>query len=348
MTEVPPATLRLSIDRSALAQNWHTLDRLSGTARAGAAIKADCYGLGVDLCLPALVGAGARDFFVAHWSEVPPALRHIEAAQLSVLHGVNSAAEAGFAISTGVRPVINSLHQAQVWNEAGGGACHLMVDTGINRLGVAVSELGDSAIGRLDVHALMSHLACADEDSHFNARQLHLFEQARSEVAHRETSLANSAGLTLSEAYHHDLTRPGLALYGGVPRPELHGLVRQVAYPQAMVLQRRRLTAGDRVGYNGRFVAPADMDVATVSIGYADGLLRAWRGQHVTFEGRELPILGQVSMDMIVVDIADAPHLQPGEWIDIPYDLPIAAEETGLSQYELLTVLGSRFERRYR
>ena len=222
MTSPPPPTLRLRIDADALGSNWRALDRLSRPGRAGAAIKADCYGLGIDRCLPVLRDAGARDFFVAHWQEVGPALTHIPAAQLSVLHGPLDDAEAAYARETGVRPVINSLHQAQVWTRTGGGPCDLMVDTGINRLGIAPREAGDPAIAALEVQTLMSHLACADEDSSaMNPRQLAAFRAILAQVPHREASLANSAGIGLGPDYAFDLTRPGLSLYGGAQHPAL-------------------------------------------------------------------------------------------------------------------------------
>ena len=125
MTRPPPPSLRLHIDNEALAQNWRTLDAMSGAARAGAAVKADCYGLGVDRCLPVLHEAGCRDFFVAHWSEVPGVIAHVPAQRLSVLHGPLGADDVRFARETGVRPVIDSLRQARLWSEAGGGACDL-------------------------------------------------------------------------------------------------------------------------------------------------------------------------------------------------------------------------------
>src|SRR5688572_24573293 len=134
--DLPPPTLRLRLDGEALAANWRTLDQLSGQASAGAAVKADGYGLGVDNVLPVLREAGAADFFVAHWSEVPAVLRHVEPARVAVLHGPLRSEDAAFARATGVRPVINSLHQARLWSDAGGGPCDLMVDTGINRLGL--------------------------------------------------------------------------------------------------------------------------------------------------------------------------------------------------------------------
>ncbi|MBB3032881.1 alanine racemase [Alteriqipengyuania lutimaris] len=342
----PPPTLRLAIDTGALAANWRALDALSGSARAGAAVKADCYGLGIDNCLPALVEAGARDFFVAHWSEVAPLLAHVAPEQISVLHGPMTAAEAQYAIATGVRPVINSLHQARLWHEAGGGACHLMVDTGINRLGITPGELSDPLLKHLDVHVLMSHLSSAEETTPANGHQLAAFRAAQALIPHRETSIANSAGIALGRDYHWDLTRPGLALYGGVPSPALADHIRQVAFPQAAVIHTRKLEAGDTVGYNREFTASAPMRVGTVSLGYADGFLRSWGGEgFLVHEGRKLPLRGKVSMDMVVVDLADAPEVGIGDWLDVPYHLPDAAARCGLSQYELLTVLGHRFAR---
>ena len=343
MTQLPPPSLRLIIDNQALADNWLALDRMSGTARAGAAVKADCYGLGVDRCVPALWEAGCRDFFVAHWSEVPGVIAHVPANRVAVLHGPQTPEDAAFARETGVRPVLDSLRQARLWGEAGGGPCDLMIDSGINRLGIAPDELDDPAVQSLDVHTLLSHLACADEDVAMNARQLAVFRDCLPAISHRQASLANSAGIALGGDYAFDLTRPGLALYGGVPRPELAGRIAQVAYPQAALIQTRTIGAGVSVGYNATFTAPADMRIGVVSLGYADGILRSWAGAHFLHGERKLPILGKVSMDMIVIDLDAAPELSDGDWVELPYHLPDAAQQTTLSQYELLTILGNRF-----
>ncbi|MEQ8411945.1 MAG: alanine racemase [Erythrobacter sp.] len=342
----PPApTLRLDIDTGALADNWQTLDALSGNAAAGAAVKADCYGLGVDTCVPVLRKAGCRHFFVAHWSEVAPLTHHVPAAQIAVLHGPVTSAEADYARALGVVPVINSPEQANVWSAAGGGRCHLMVDTGINRLGVAPRDLGDPAIRALEIDVLMSHLACADEDGDMNLRQLEAFRAVTGQVAHRSASLANSAGIALGPDYVFDVTRPGLALYGGIPRGELAQAIRPVARIRAALIQCRTIEAGESVGYNAQFTASAPMRIGTVSLGYADGFLRV-RGQGAAFcsEGRRLPVLGKVSMDMVVVDLSEARDLGAGDWIDVPFDIHDAAQQTSLSQYELLTTLGTRFK----
>ena len=346
MPPLPPAALRLIIDSEALAHNWRALDALSGAAKAGAAVKADAYGLGVHQVVPVLRGVGCEEFFVAHWSEVAPLLGHVPAGNIAVLHGPLTAADAAYAVATGVRPVINTLTQARLWRDAGGGVCDLMVDTGINRLGLPLADVGNEAIAALDIDVLHSHLAAADEDAALNALQQSRWSGARRQVAHRRASLANSAGIALGSTYHGDLTRPGLALYGGIPRPELDATIRQVARPEVALMQVRNLAAGEGVGYNSTFVAAAAMRVGVVALGYADGYLRCWSGKGVLRSGEAaLPVLGRVSMDMTIVDLTAAPELREGDWLSVDYNLPEAAAASGLSQYELLTLLGLRFQR---
>jgi alanine racemase len=343
--------LRLRVDRPALAANWRALNARSGAGRAGAAVKADGYGLGVAECVPVLRDAGCETFFVAHWSEVAAVAAHVPPGQIAVLHGVLNAAECAYARSIGAVPVINSLEQAELWLASGGGPksdkCHLMVDTGINRLGIAAGEAGDARIAALDVDILMSHLASADVDSAMNPRQLAAFRAVCGAIPHRRASLANSAGIGLGDDYAFDLTRPGLALYGGVPRAELADAIHPVVRVEAAILQTRRLQSGEGVGYNAAFVAPQPMTVATVSMGYADGFLRArGPGNALRHQGRALPILGKVSMDMIVVDLTAAPDLVAGDWLEVPWDISDAAQQNALSPYEMLTVIGQRLRQR--
>ena len=340
----PP--LRLSLDREALAANWRALERLSGNARAGAAVKADGYGTGARRAVDVLATAGCRDFFVAHWAEAAAIADLVDPATIAVLHGPLTAADALWARSRGVRPVLNSMPQVQRWRDSGGGPCHVMVDTGINRLGLPLTDLDDALLEGLEIDILLSHLASADEDSPLNALQLARWQDARSRVPHRRASLANSAGITLGGAYHGDLTRPGLALYGGVPCAGLAAHIRPVVRPEAAILQIRDLGAGDTVGYNATFVAPAAMRVGVIALGYADGYLRAWSGRGSAWlAGQSLPVLGRVSMDMTVIDLTGAPAAREGDWVTVEYDLVQASRSTGLSQYELLTALGTRFTR---
>lgn len=344
MADLPPPTLRLRIDEGALAANWRTLDAMSGAATAGAAVKANAYGLGVDRVMPALLTAGARDFYVAHWGEVPEVARHVTAGAISVLHGVLTPADAAFAREIGARPVINSLHQAQIWLTTGGGVCDLMVDTGINRLGLAMDDIGDPLLAQLEVDMLLSHLASADEDVPLNTVQLDRFRIACGAIPARRRSLANSAGIALGADFAFDGTRPGLSLYGGIPRAELEDRISQVAFPQAAVMQIRTVQAGDSIGYNATYTAERRMRVGVVSLGYADGFLRCrGPGGALLHNTCEVPVLGRVSMDMVVVDLSAAQGIKEGDWLNVPMDLSAAAAQSGLSQYELLTVLGRRF-----
>lgn len=344
--DLPPAALRLRIDKEALAANWQALDDLSGSASAAAAVKADAYGIGVPQVVPALQQAGCRNFLVAHWSEVPDLLGLIEPDSISVLHGPMNSAEAEFAQATGVKPVINSIGQARIWLDAGGGRCDLMVDTGMNRLGLPMSDLGSEWLQSLDIDVLMSHLASADEDTEFNDTQRRRWNDACIAIPHLRSSLANSAGIVLGREFHGELTRPGLSLYGGIPRSELSTRIRQVAYPQAAIMQVRTIDAGDGVGYNSTFVASSQMRIGTIAIGYADGYLRCWSGKGtLSCAGKALRVLGRVSMDMTVIDLTHAPSVKEGDWVEAEYSLRDASAISGLSQYELLTLLGQRFSR---
>src|SRR5690606_15892382 len=143
MKSEPARTLRLRRDSGALAANWHALDAMSRPAATGAAVKADAYGIGAEFAGPVLRDAGCKAFFVAHWSEVADVIAHVPGNQVSVLHGPLTGDDCAYARATGVRPVINSLFQAKLWLESGGGPCDLMVDTGINRLGLAPDQTAD-------------------------------------------------------------------------------------------------------------------------------------------------------------------------------------------------------------
>ncbi|THD34815.1 MAG: alanine racemase [Sphingomonas sp.] len=337
------APLRLRRDADALTANWRALARMSGSAACGAAIKADGYGLGAAWVATTLAKAGARDFFVATWAEAAE-LAPLGLPALSVLHGVRDEDMAA-ALSGIATPVISTAAQAVRWRAAGGAPCHVMLDTGMNRMGLGGDDLAAGALDGLTIDVLMSHLASADEDSPKNSDQRGRFVAMAAGVTAERLSLANSAGIALGGDYAFDLTRPGLALYGGVPRPELAGAIAQVAFPQAQVLQRRRVAAGETVGYNATWTAPADTDVAILNIGYADGYWRGFSGRgQALLGGATLPVLGRVSMDLIAVGVTGQPVAE-GDWLEIDYDLPRASAASGMSQYELLTGLGSRFDR---
>lgn len=335
--------LRLKLDSAALQANWRWLQRTGG-APAGAAVKADGYGLGALEVTRRLAEAGCRDFFVSTWAEAEALGTLPEGARLAVLHGIGphdiEAAVSGIAI-----PVLNTPQDVARWKQiAPGQPCDVMVDTGMNRLGLRTDEIG--VLDGLSIAMLMSHLASADEDSGLNRAQLERFRAVRAAIPAQRYSLANSAGICLGADYGFDLTRPGIALYGGVPRCEAEGHIAQVVLPEAEVIQRRTVRAGESVGYGATWVAGRDTEVAVLNVGYADGYLRCFAGKGAAIaEDVRLPLIGRVSMDLVTVDCSALPHLQEGDWVALDYDLPSASAASGLSQYELLTGLSDRFER---
>jgi len=335
--------LRLTIDRSALQANWRWLQDLAGVP-SGAAVKADGYGLGARETAQTLYQAGCRDFFVSTWAEAEALGPLPLGTSLVVLHGVGPK-DVEAALTSTARPCLNTVEQVARWMQvAPDRPCDVMVDTGINRLGLRPTEI--DALGGLEVDTLHSHLACGDEDHPLNAMQLERFGAVVSAVSAKRYSMANSAGVCLGRDYSFDLVRPGLSLYGGIPREEAEGNIRNIVRVDAEIVQRRMIPAGESCGYGATFVAKADTEAAILNIGYADGYLRGFSSRGSAFVGEyALPVIGRVSMDLIAVSCDAAPDLKEGDWVELDYDLPSASKQSGLSQYELLTTLGHRFER---
>ena len=197
----------------------------------------------------------------------------------------------------------------------------------------------------------MSHLACADEDSAGErGASARAFAEVAGKVKAKRLSLANSAGICLGRDYAFDLTRPGLALYGGVPRREAEGHIRQVARVEAEIVQRRRVEPGQRVGYGAhlhrRTAVRAGDPQHRLCRRLSARLFRYAAGRRIG--GGFAPVVGRVSMDLTAIRVDEAPELKEGDWVELDYDLPSAAAQSGLSQYELLTTLGSRFKRVWR
>jgi alanine racemase len=339
----------LSIDLDAIGRNWRALDRLSGaTVETAAVVKADGYGLGAGRVARALARAGARRFFVAvaeEGAEVRAALG--PGPDVFVLAG-HMAGDAEMIADLGLVPVINSIEQLTRHLEILPGRPYaVQLDSGMNRLGMEPAEW--AAVRGLIASAppvlVMSHLACADDPAHpQNARQLSAFA-AMTEGLSVPRSLAATGGILLGAAYHFDLVRPGIGLYGGLPFAAAEPVV-ELSLP---VIQVREVEPGETVGYGAAWAAAGPARIATLSAGYADGLIRALGNGAVLWAG-DVPcrIAGRVSMDLICADVthlAEVPRalaiLGPAQTVD---DLAAAADTIG---YEILAALGPRYRRRY-
>lgn len=329
----------LSVDLGAVARNWRRLCGLHG-AEVAAVVKADAYGLGAEAVAPALARAGCRTFFVAQAAEGAALRRALGAGPtVAVLNGCTPEEAAGHALT----PVLNSL--ADLAAHGGRGMLHL--DTGMARLGLPPAEWGEAAALWSPPWA-MSHLVASEEaENPVNEAQRRRFAEGAALFPRARRSLANSSGIFLGEGFRTDLARPGAALWGLNPTPGQPNPMERVVRLAAPILQIRDVPAGATVGYGGAWVAPRPSRIATVAIGYADGLPRAF-GQRGWGEVAvvRVPVAGRVSMDLTTFDVTDAPGAKPGALVELP-EPDIIAEAAGTIGYEVLTRLGRRFERRH-
>lgn len=340
-------TARLTVDLDAVVRNWQAMDALSGPDCATAAVvKGDGYGCGAVPVGRALANAGVRTFFVAVPSEGAILRAAVGAApEIYILGGYGVEEDATYRQSD-LRPCLNSAEQARDWFAGPNGPCAVQIDTGMNRLGMEAAEL--AGLGHLPetVGMVMSHMGCADDPDHaLNAQQLAEFQRmtANMDLAR---SLSATAGALLGEAYQFDLTRIGIGLFGGLPFRE----ARRVVTVEAPIIQLRDLAPGETVGYGAAFVADRPTRIATISAGYADGLIRYLsHGACAYLDGQPVPFAGRVSMDLITLDVTDTP-CGAGDMVEIlgpNQSIDDLAKSAGTIGHEILTSLGSRYRRTY-
>lgn len=363
----PTATCLLTIDLGALRANYRTLRDEAAGAECAAVIKANAYGTGTEQAVRALSKEGCETFFTATFSEAE-VIRAISGdATIYVLDGYFTGSGPQFA-QKAIRPVLSSMEEIQDWaafcTEHGKPLpAALQFDTGMNRLGMPhneVEQLGRApeVLASFNPALVMSHLACADEPDHaLNQAQLTTFEAFRAMLPPCPASFANSAGIFLGARYHFDLVRPGFSLYGG-KAVEGGKPLRSVVRLDARIAQLHDAQPGASVGYGAAQTLGRPTRIATLSIGYADGLLRCLgaRDGHPGFTAfigeHAAPVLGRVSMDLVTLDVSDVPQglATRGAWAEIigPHvSVDELAEQAGTIGYEMLTSLSSRAQRIY-
>ena len=357
------AAARLTVELDALSANHAVLKREAGAAEVAPVVKADAYGLGCGPVARRLWDDGARSFFVARLAEgerLRAELGPGRAAEILVLDGATPGSPPRLA-AAGLVPVLNSpaqIEEASAWAAANGRLeAALHIDTGLNRLGLRPEEARALAaapdrLAALDLVLVMSHLACAADPAHpMNARQLEAFEALSGLFPGVRRSLANSGGVFLGPAFHFDLVRPGITLYGGGPCERRDDRIAAVARLEAPILQVRALEPGDSVGYDATFTASSPMRVAVVPVGHADGYLRSSAGRAFAwFAGARRAVLGCVSMDLVEIDVTGCEEARPGAMVELLGSNVLVDElaaAAGTISYEVLVRLSHRAERVY-
>ncbi|WP_425418829.1 alanine racemase [Oricola indica] len=367
------AGARLTIDLDALVANWRDLSERSSPAKCAAVVKADAYGLGVEHVVPVLMKAGCETFFVALPEEGVAVRRIAPKADIFILNGVH-AQSAATMVEASLIPVLSGIEQIELWARFCRerwlhAPCAIGVDTGMNRLGLTVEEALAFRARNIADHLVspvlvMSHLACGDAPDHpLNKQQRESFQRVAAAFDDIDSSLANSAGIFLGDGFLFDVTRPGIALYGGRASGTGQNPVRPVVSLHARIAQIRQVPKGETVSYGATQTLARDSRIATVSVGYADGYPRAGSGAGVPLreavtdgqsgfiDGRHVPLVGRITMDLTLFDVTDVDEESLAEgWIElIGPNIPLdeAAQAAGTIGYELLTSLGKRYERRY-
>lgn len=355
----------LHIDLAALQDNYDRLAREAASAHCAAVVKADGYGLGVEKVATALNERGCTTFFVAQTGEAMALKAVLPDVVIYVLNGLPDGAAADFAAQQ-LRPCLISPAQVAQWQAycqttSPHPAC-LFVDTGFNRLGLTEIDVADlagspSLFEGWELSLIASHLACADTPEHpMNAAQLERFRHALTQLPDAPASLANSGGIMLGEAYHFDMVRPGIMLYGGAATARAEDALAPVAALRAPILQTRALSAGDAVGYGASFTAAHEMQIGILSLGYGDGLGRHFGNlspakARFMVNGHAVPLIGRISMDSLAIDLTDCPITpQTGDLVEIfgpNNQIDDLAAQGNTIAYELLTSLGTRYNRNY-
>jgi alanine racemase len=358
----------LTIDLDAIEANWRALAHKLLTVECAAVVKANAYGLGLEPVIAKLAKAGCKTFFVADIAEARRARPRAHDAAIYVLNGFLPGASEAFA-ELNAQPVINSMTELAEWDafvsaRSWRGGAAILVDTGMNRLGISVEEAAALALRlRSENHGitlLMSHLACAEIADHaLNVNQIRLFRELRMLYHGVPASLANSSGIFLGDTAHFDMARPGAALYGINPTPGRANPMRGVVELTGRILQVRKVQQGETVGYGASWTAKRASRIAVVALGYADGLLRAGSGIDRKGGGTAIvaekpcPIAGHISMDLTCVDITDLGDRvgRRGDVATLIGDaIPVdqVAASAGTIGYEILTRLGPRCHLIYR
>ena len=353
----------VTIDLEAIAQNWLYLRRISAPAECGAVVKADSYGLGCLRISVLLANLGCRWFFVAQAEEGIALKQALPSIHVVCLGGIREGEETSF-YTYRIIPTLNHWQEIEQWRRLAQEKnvslpAFIHLDSGMNRLGLEEREVdhlkrtADSLQG-IDVWSWMSHFACADDpDSTMTAEQYNRFRVLCQGLETGRKSLCNSSGIFRGRDYHLDLVRPGCALYGINPTPETSNPSQSVVSLYAPIHQIRTLDPPATIGYAASRQVDRPTRLAVVGVGYADGYLRRLSDRSTVFiQGYPAPVLGRISMDLITVDITDIPEsvVDLTSWAEIigpnrPLDdLALDADTIG---HELITDLGSRYERRY-
>ena len=321
-----PRNTQVTIDADAIRHNLARVREWAPQSKVMAVVKADAYGHRLDLSVPALADA---DLLAVATLEEARAIRRLGITQgIVLLEGVSHSGDLMVVAELGLELVVHHEHQLQMLEAFGQSPAKriwIKIDSGMHRLGFAPAAAPSvfqriEALSGLQAIDWISHFASADSSAEVTQAQMARFDQA---VGHFPGAqcLANSAAIIQTPESHRDWVRAGIVLYGISPLAKTSGA--ELGLKPAMTVQSELIaindvSAGESIGYGGRFVAATDLVVGVVAIGYGDGYPRAMRdGAPVLLNGTRCPLVGRVSMDMITIDLSSAENPRIGDLVTL-------------------------------
>ena len=351
------------IDRAALRHNARLVRERIGSSEMLAVVKANAYGHGL-LGVAQALADDAHLFGVANLEEalmLRDSLPHP-----IVILGPATPEERPVIAGRGFIPTISSLEEAQAFDRLQPVAVNFKIDTGMGRMGVVQNEALEvfkraTALPNIEIHSISTHMPVSNEDAEYTRDQIVRFqrivEQIRAEVpGSYKAHVLQSAGTLAFNPPTFEIVRAGIMLYGISPLPEFRELLKPVMTWKTRICLVRDVPKGSSISYGRTFIAPRKMRVATLSAGYADGY--PWhlsnRGAAVLVHGRRCPLVGRVTMDLIVIDASGLDDVQIGDDVvlmgrDGSEEISCAelGERAGTISWEIITRIGARVRRVY-
>ena len=353
------STPSLEINPNAVKHNYNTIKKYCADSEVCGTVKASSYGLGGhNKIVNKLIKSGCKRFFVANINEGIFIRSKFKSITINVLNGLNKGEEKIFR-KHNLTPVINTISQLKKWLKFNKNKKKIIIhfDTGMCRLGIQEDKVKEviKLKKNLDQYKeviIMSHLACSgDKKNKYNEIQRLRFEKIKKSLPGYKYSLAASGGIFLGKRYHYDLVRPGINLYGG--NKNFNKKIMHVVSLRSPIIQINNLKKGETVGYSRTFKAKKNTVTATIPLGYADGIgIRLSNKGYVHFNGKKLPMIGRVSMDLIIIDITKLQHkIKEGDFVNIynnKFTIDNFANLTGTIPYRIITCISKRYLRNYK
>ena len=352
------------IDRAALRHNIGIVRERIGSAEMLAVVKANAYGHGLVGVAETLVKE-VRFFGVANLEEAL-ALRAASLEPPVIILGPSLASERSTIVERKFIPTISTLDEAEAFDRIGPVAINFKVDTGMGRMGFPEHESVAAfkkvtALRNVRVHSISTHMPVSNEDESFTREQLVRFrkvvERLRAEVpGDYRAHVLQSAGTLAFNDTPHEIVRAGIMLYGISPLPEFQRLLKPAMTWKTRIGLIRDMPAGHGISYGRTFITPRPMRVATLSAGYADGYPRhiSNRDAAMLVRGKRCPLLGRVTMDLMMIDVSHVPDAEVGDEVilmgrqgDEEISCHELADKAGTITWEIITRVGSRVRRVY-